>query len=85
MTIHDLTALSFFGMAQAVTFAAGVLVGSLSRKDASNDSDSDEDPTKDPDRWHTVGGERPRLWAPRSGGRSPHAKPEADSRQRADR
>jgi hypothetical protein len=83
MTIHDITALSFFGMAQAVTFAAGVLVGSLSRKDASNDDDSD--PKKNPDWWHTVGGERPRLWTPRSGGGCPNPKPEADSRQCADR
>jgi hypothetical protein len=85
MTIHDLTALSFFGMAQAVTFAAGILVGlKLTRKDASND-DSDKDPTKDPEWWHTVGGERPRLWTPRSGGGCANTKPEADSQQRAHR
>jgi hypothetical protein len=83
MTIHDLTALSFFGMAQAVTFAAGVLVGSLSRKDASNDDDSD--PKKNPDWWHTVGSQRPRCRAASGCGRSADAKPEADSRQRADR
>lgn len=57
MSVYDIAALSFFVMAQAVTFAAGVLVGSvLSRKDASNDSDSDKDPKKDPNWWHTVGG-----------------------------
>lgn len=56
MSIYDIAALSFFVMAQAVTFAAGVLVGSvLSRKDASNDN-SDKDPKKDPNWWHTVGG-----------------------------
>jgi hypothetical protein len=85
MTIHDLTALSFFGMAQAVTFAAGILVGlKLTRKDASND-DSDEDPKKDPDWWHTVGGERPRCRASSGCRRSASAEPEADSQQRADR
>jgi hypothetical protein len=85
MTIHDLTALSFFGMAQAVTFAAGLVVGlKLSRKDVRND-DSDKDQTKDPDWWHTVGGERPRCRAASGCGRSADAKPEADSRQRADR
>jgi hypothetical protein len=84
MTIHDITALSFFGMAQAVTFAAGVLVGlKFTRKDASNDDDSD--PKKNPDWWHTVGGERPRCRAASGCGRSADAKPEADSRQRADR
>jgi hypothetical protein len=82
MTIHDLTALSFFGMAQAVTFAAGLLVGlKLSRKDVRNDDDSD--PKKNPDWWHTVGGERPRCRAASGCGRSADAKPEADSRQRA--
>ena len=58
MSIYDIAALSFFGMAQAVTFAAGVLVGCIfSRKDAKDDnSDSNSDPKKDPLWWHTVGG-----------------------------
>lgn len=54
MSTYDIAALSFFGMAQAVTFAAGVLVGWVfTRKDASNDSNSDKDPKKDPQWWHT--------------------------------
>jgi hypothetical protein len=83
VTIHDITALSFFGMAQAVTFAAGVLVGFLTRKDASND-DSNSDPKKNPDWWHTVGGERPRCRSASGCSRSASQKPEADSQQRPD-
>jgi hypothetical protein len=59
VTIHEIAALSFFCMAQAVTFAAGVLIGRIfSRKDAKDDnSNSTKDPKKDPRWWHTIGGQ----------------------------
>jgi hypothetical protein len=54
MSINEVAALSFFGMAQAVTFAAGVLVGLiLTRKDSTHDNCNDCKKIKDAKWWHT--------------------------------